>query len=160
MVVAKATGIRRGESKLRYHTQDHSHALFSLVRGKDVWRLTGATSSLSPIKRKEVYSLHARVLALLKRLLPGEEAHPELFDVIFSFHNTITASDITKDNIQDIECIALLRIMDRLGYIRDDAGLRKLIASNEWGESIYAEVAPIRKKAIALINQAIKESQL
>ena len=42
LVTATAQGIRLERSKLRYHAQDLSFGSFSLVRGREFWRLTSA----------------------------------------------------------------------------------------------------------------------
>jgi chromosome segregation protein len=42
LVTTSASGIRFEKSKLRYHSQDYSFGSFSLVRGKELWRLTSA----------------------------------------------------------------------------------------------------------------------
>ena len=42
LVSAVAAGVRRSASKLRYHTQNFSVRSFSLVHGRDLWRLVGA----------------------------------------------------------------------------------------------------------------------
>lgn len=56
-VIAK--GIRLGRSKLRFCTQDYSLGIYSLVRGRDMWRLTDArelfispAGKLSPPKER------------------------------------------------------------------------------------------------------------
>ena len=43
LVTASASGIRFERSKLRYHSQDYSFGSFSLVCGKELWRLTNAS---------------------------------------------------------------------------------------------------------------------
>ncbi len=45
LVTTSASGIRFEKSKLRYHSQDYSFGSFSLVRGKELWRLTSAVDS-------------------------------------------------------------------------------------------------------------------
>src|SRR5690349_11857408 len=42
LVLAAAQGIRLEKSKLRYSAQDYSFGTFSLVRGKEFWRLTNS----------------------------------------------------------------------------------------------------------------------
>ncbi|MFA6404918.1 MAG: recombination protein O N-terminal domain-containing protein [Candidatus Paceibacterota bacterium] len=44
-VIAK--GIRLGKSKLRFCVQDYSLGIYSLVRGRDIWRLTDARELVS-----------------------------------------------------------------------------------------------------------------
>lgn len=177
MVYARATGLRSNASKLRYHTQDHTHGSFSLVRGREVWRLTGASSTSNTGSAssagggtdnntdKSIKALYARVLALLKRMLPGEEAHPELFDVIDSFRNRLLdlsgkKNILDKEELRNIECLVVLRIIDRLGYLKDDLGLRDIVSSDEWGRETVGKIASKRKNAILLINEALRESQL
>src|SRR3974390_2667029 len=80
LVLASAQGIRLEKSKLRYHTQDYSLGSYSLVRGKEFWRLTSSAENrgIPSIKAQ----LIARLALLLRRLLHGEEPHAELFAVI------------------------------------------------------------------------------
>ena len=44
LVLANAQGIRLEKSKLRPFIQDYSFGIFSLVKGKELWRLTSAQS--------------------------------------------------------------------------------------------------------------------
>src|SRR3954464_15134396 len=68
MVGATAQGVRLSQSKLRYYTQDYSFSLFSLVRGKDVWRMVGAKEieGVGEV-REENKKLWVRILTLLRR---------------------------------------------------------------------------------------------
>ena len=43
LVFASAQGIRFEKSKLRPFTRDYSFGQFSFVKGKEYWRLTGAS---------------------------------------------------------------------------------------------------------------------
>src|SRR4051812_13786640 len=79
LVSAIAQGIRLEKSKLRYYVQNYSFARYSLVRGKEFWRLTSAAESEEGTWNAE---LVAKIAALLKRLLQGEEPHPELFELV------------------------------------------------------------------------------
>src|SRR3989344_7462999 len=87
LVRATASGIRLERSKLRYHTSEYSFGLFSLVRGKEYWRLTSAAESGGLVIGRDAgrgagYEIIFRMAMLLERLLHGEEANSELFDCI------------------------------------------------------------------------------
>ena len=104
LIYATAQGIRLEKSKLRYYTQEYSFGTYSLVRGKEFWRVTSATTNIEQLKdflsadRSEMIErfdtstiklfengkqeLIARIALLLKRLLQGEDPHPELFDIV------------------------------------------------------------------------------
>ncbi len=89
LIYATAQGIRLEKSKLRYYTQEYSFGAYSLVRGKEFWRLTSANGESQDLRftihdlRSEHKELIARIALLLRRLLQGEEPHPELFDIVF-----------------------------------------------------------------------------
>src|ERR1700733_8051707 len=62
MVNAAAQGIRLVRSKLRYHAQDFSLAKFSLVRGRDLWRVVGA-ENVENVVQKNPSDVPAAILA-------------------------------------------------------------------------------------------------
>src|SRR5947207_241148 len=74
MIQATAQGVRLIESKLRYSLQDYSLSHLSLVRGKDVWRITSASKlfNLHEEFGREQFTVFARVFSLLRRLIAGE----------------------------------------------------------------------------------------
>ena len=100
LVSVYAAGIRYEKSKLRYHTQLYNLATFSLVPGKEHWRLVGAITSSRPARSLATL---ARVAALVRRFLGPVETHPELFDsIIMGQHNDPYLS---------------LGVMEMLGYV-------------------------------------------
>lgn len=106
LVRARAQGVRLLASKLRYNLEDYSFGIFSLVRGREVWRLTGAEKLDLP---KFSFLIRARVLNLTKRLVQGEEKNKKLFKALFS----VTEREIS-------EPLMLASVLDALGYL--DAG--------------------------------------
>ncbi|HEY4504290.1 MAG TPA: recombination protein O N-terminal domain-containing protein [Candidatus Paceibacterota bacterium] len=109
LVSVYAAGIRYEKSKLRYHTQLYDLSLFSLVPGREHWRLIGAVA-LS--RSAPMLYVITRVTALITRFLGPGEPHPELFDSIF----TIDSQDPYLS----------LEIMNRLGYVeREPISLRE-----------------------------------
>lgn len=179
LVLAAAQGVRLGVSKLRYHTQDFSYANFSLVRGKEMWRLVGATAieesspeRLVPIAATMslVYFLRARVFALLRRLLHGEEANEALFDTLVSFEQYISKSQIEDEDVEFVECIIVLQVLHALGYVehgsKGSAEIEKFFGHSnkeglpKWSTVLISEMKSARKIAIQAINKGLKESQL
>jgi DNA repair protein RecO len=172
MVRATAQGIRFEKSKLRYHAQDFSLATFSLVRGKDVWRIVGAqeapgyTGYKIPVKSE----LYIRMLTVLKRLIPGEEKHPELFDVILAATHFLADEDMSQEMAHtfstqkqaSIEIIIMLRILSHLGYIEPTPNLLPFLVDTTFTDTLITSLAvpELKKKAVAEINRALKESHL
>lgn len=106
LVRARALGVRKESSKLRGSLEPVSLSSVSLVRGKEHWRTTSAE-----LIRKIPSSLEiARPLVLLEKLVQGEVASPELFDVI--------ESAISKNMDEDSEIRLVAEILFHLGYLK------------------------------------------
>jgi recombinational DNA repair protein (RecF pathway) len=130
LVRAKAQSVRLLASKLRFHLTDFSFCTFSLVRGKELWRITGSQSE--PIAADRL-SMSARILSLLKKLVHGEERNDALFNALLALTQSEKVSEIS----------VLSHILAALGYL----DLSALVGADE-------------KTVVSAINKALKETQL
>ncbi len=103
LIKGKAQGVRLLVSKLRYNLEDYSFATFSLVRGREVWRITGVEKESEPMSDAR---MRARVLNLTRRLVQGEERNDALFAALLSLKDESVS-----------ETSALASILDALGYL-------------------------------------------
>lgn len=158
LVHVVAQGIRFEKSKLRYHTADHSFGDFSLVRGKEVWRLTNAQEGDGKISPVDIQKFWARVALLLRRLLQGEETNTGLFEAIFAAHIFLSADRAV--DIEAAESLLVLRIMHTLGYIGDDKEIHSFIYSNDFTLELLDMARRKRTMINQHINKALKESHL
>ena len=152
MIGATAQGIRLAQSKLRYHVQDSCLSNISIVRGKEVWRLTGAQE----LFHEKNTILHLKILKLLKRLLHGEEKNDKLFGIIEELYKT----SINEVDYEIVECLTILRILNTLGYIKNNVEIGKFLQNNFIDKELVLQFLPIKSKVIQIINNALKESQL
>ena len=169
LVGAVAQGIRLEKSKLRYHTQDYSFGTFSFVRGRELWRLTDARDQkcFTPARLRQGYggqagenSLLAKVSVLLKRLLHGEEAHPELFDCVGAGITFGSQAGLTGDQESTLESLLVLRILRLLGYIGDNKKIKKFFKNNHFDIELIDMVMNKRSVINQHINKALRESHL
>ncbi|MES2216342.1 MAG: recombination protein O N-terminal domain-containing protein [Patescibacteria group bacterium] len=163
LVLATAQGIRFEKSKLRYHTQEYSFGNFSFVKGKEFWRLTSAAEGEGESQNihTKTQEFFARLALLLRRLLHGEEPHPELFDVLEGSRQFIISSPaLTDDQMKTLESLVVLRTLHSLGYIGKDAGLTQYVQSTEITPTLLEEASKSRTLINQHINKAFKESQL
>lgn len=178
LVSAVAAGVRRSASKLRYHTQDFSVRLFSLVSGRDIWRLVGAEEiggvmSFDPAASSEALAAYARVLSLIRRLVRGEEKNEQVFLTLSSLYNLL--ADIDKDagvggnvhaggdssiDISSLETLAVFRILHSLGYIKSDAATEPIITPTLIDKPLVAYTKPLVPFLISAINAGLTESHL
>ncbi len=152
MIGATAQGIRLIQSKLRYHVQDSSYSNISVVRGKEVWRLTGA-QELDGYKNS---LLQLKVLKLLRRLIPGEEKNENIFSII----ETLYSSDIEEGDYDTVETITVLRLLYELGYIKQDEEIGVFLNNHLINKELIQQFQKIKVRAIKMINESLKQSQL
>jgi DNA repair protein RecO len=158
MIGCTAQGVRLSQSKLRYYTQDYFFGLFSVVRGKDVWRMTGAKEieGVGEVK-EDNFKLWVRVLTLLKRLLPGEEVNEKLFEILEKFYKFL-CSEVKEKEL--VEYVTVLRILDSLGYTSNQLFLMNILSTTDLNEQIINEAKISKDEILEEINNGLKESQL
>lgn len=174
LVSVVAQGIRLEKSKLRYHMRECSFGIFSLVRGKEMWRLISSAPASSPKLQMFLHCcagqnsdlvcecgqrvLSFRIAALLKRLLHGEEPNIELFDCI---ENIIEISgEVSVERLPELESLMALRILNLLGYIGDSDTIRPFIISQSISDELLYSMSELRPKLNGIINASLQASHL
>ena len=161
MIYASAQGVRKMSSKLRFVLQDFAYLKVDLVQGKDFWRITSVqkTNELEHItQNRGAFGVFANIARLLKRLLVGVEANEELFHELVNGLRILEKST-TKEELENIEAILVLRILNNLGYIGGGDALSILIKS-PFEEALIFEASKSRGKILSEINKALKETHL
>ena len=153
MIGAIAQGTRLEKSKLRFHIQDFSFSNVSVVRGKEVWRLTGAHEIE---KSRKPNILDIKILKLLKRLVHGEEKNEKLFEIVEEIYKT----EKKENDYEAMECLAVLRILSTLGYIRNNDKIKTFLESTTFDEDLIGQIKKDKKDIVKVINSALAESQL
>lgn len=164
LVKAVAKSVREEKSKLRYSLQNFSFTDATLVRGREVWRITGA---------QERYSLHqelkenseklfvvTQILKLLERLVHGEEKNDYLFDTLSDGFEFVRKNVMNKDTLKNFEHLVVLRILYSLGYIAKENNFTELLRKTCVNEKLIKDTGSKRKDIIFAINRALKETHL
>ncbi|MBP6908250.1 MAG: DNA repair protein RecO [Candidatus Pacebacteria bacterium] len=162
LVRAVAQGIRLSKSKLRFSLQDFSYAKIDFVRGRDVWRVTSASTITSfPYARsdRDSFLLLARVSALLERLCDGEESHQTIFDECIDAFHLLDVPHFEKESREALELHLVLRILHTLGYIGESDILTSYLTS-AFDESHTGALLRERQAIVMHINKALRESHL
>jgi DNA repair protein RecO len=162
LIRASAQSIRVSRSKLRFALQDFSYAKIDLVQGKEMWRVTSATTiDTFALARsnKESIVLIARVSKLIERLCDGEAPETSIFDdfiqALYLLDDPTTSSSVKEA----LELHVVLRIMNNLGYIGDSQILEEYLSSS-FDSSKIVSLLKDKRSIIAHINKALTESQL
>jgi len=157
LIYARAQGLRKISSRLRYILQDYSRANIDLVRGKEIWRVTTAapiTSHSSLRRKEESEKIIARLSSLVVRLVNGEEANLEVFAAIERTYGMLDENDLSKEQYRSIELLGVTKVLIALGYLP-----RTLLEQDEGIPEAFADSA-YQHRLIRDINQALSASQL
>lgn len=166
LIRASAQGIRLEKSKLRYFAQTYSFGVYSLVRGREYWRLTstagyesasGSRLELSPSGKE----LMVRVSLILRRLLHGEEPHPELFShveacAVYASEN----KNMSSEAVQGLESLTIWRMLHAMGYIAGGESSHEFVGSGTIDNEIVMRAYENKREMNREINKALKESHL
>jgi DNA repair protein RecO len=160
LIRATAQGLRYLKSKLRYSLTDFSYARVSLVRGKEFWRIITAAKKgdiFFEIESAEGKESLYRIFAMLRRLLQGEDSHPQLFKLVYEMFKAV---DGHHPHIAAIEELTVLRILFLLGYVKDDVALRSFVETSELDDALIEKSVASRKTIVSEINRALNASNL
>lgn len=164
LIVAVAQGIRFEKSKLRYNIRDYFFSSFSLVHGKEFWRIVGAeelfeVSGEGGLKGSKVAILN-RVSSILTRLILGEEKHEDLFDCLWNFAKFEIPNDAGQEFLSIVESLLVVRILYRLGYVARNQELDSDLVKSNFDRDKIVALMPQRVNINRLINNALRESHL
>ncbi len=163
LIKAAAQSVRHLKSKLRYGLEDFSLAQVSVVRGREIWRLTSAEKIFN-LRDKESLLLLSRIFSLLLRLLHGEERNNLLFESVKEgLRFLIDYNSKEKDRVEDLanlECIMALRILSALGYIGKLGDFDQFTTSPYFSPELLTKMSALKTRAIMEINKSLKETHL
>lgn len=152
-------GVRQMRSKLRHHTTILSHLQVSLVRGRDIWRVTGAdTQERAQLEGRELKRVAHKLLSSAWRIIPREEADALLFDRMRDSFLLVGARSAQVSELEGLELSLMLELLDRAGYLKEDFNAYRHLSLLE-PESLL-KVHKEKSRLVPVINEALFASQL
>lgn len=161
LIIASARSARLSVSKLRPALQEGSVVSVSCVKGKGGWKITNAVYKYSLFFDYPFYSHKtiSNVFSVLLKMIVGEIPDTKTFSIVST--GFVHLKNISKEECINFEILMLLRILNRLGYIAKDDNTNTFLDELEkWDESILKNISENKTNLIAIINKALKESQL
>jgi len=148
-VYARAQGVRELKSRNRFALQTHTRTNVTLVRGRELWRVTGAydrTSIMSASVR--------RVLQLLGGVLGRDEPLRLVYEHVRNMERWSTTSDCVLSELQQ-EAVTLIRIFHVLGYvpIQGEPVVQRVLFRNAVESAALS--ADEERQLVAAVNSAL-----
>ena len=154
LLIAQAKSIREETSKLRYVLQDLACVRVSLVRGKALWRITGAEEGNGNALKHP--ALFGRIAALVRRMTPADEYHTDVFVIVQNARTALAETKYPKT----LEIVAVARILFVLGYLRCTEAYTGIVDADSCNEELLMNARKLEKHLIADINSGLAQSQL
>lgn len=157
LIRARAQGLRKPGAKLASALQTFAESSVTTVAGRDGWRVSGAVLRTNWFQTlpKDARERASRVAALVLRLVPGEEADPELYRAFALFLEALAV--MPPESREALECLAVLRILAALGL---DSGDLPGTADAPYGVEALRQVYARRAAYVARANKGIAASGL
>jgi DNA repair protein RecO len=161
LIMASAQSARLSVSKLRSALQEYTLVSVSCIKGKNGWKTTNVLEKDNFYFTYPEYTHRtlAQVVSVLMQMMPGEDPQSTIFNTVKTGFRFLKS--IQKENISNMECLLVLRILYHLGYVFADPMTERYVSNTtEWSEELLGEVAKQKIETVAVINKAIKASQL
>lgn len=159
LIIASARSARLYVSKLRPALQENALISVSCVKGKGGWKITNAVSKGSYFFDCPVYThkVMSQVTFVLLQMIQGETPQKELYTVV---KNSFEFLKHIKENlVSEFEVIAVLRILNELGYVVKDS-LTQQFLTDVWSEELLLNIKDSKKEIVEVINKALRASHL
>ena len=166
LVDATAQGVRKTESKNRYGLQDFSLLHISLVRGREVWRITNVSTIKNLFfdleEKKDARESLIKIILFVQKLVHGEEKNEKLFYLVLNAFEFLKQKETSPTSLKSFETIYFLKILDNLGYFDKNIHEEKFkdFLSCDVTNDLINKMSFVEKDAQIEINEALKETHL
>jgi len=166
LIQAKASGIRKLESKNRYGLQNFSFSVFSLVRGREIWRITNVNAgknffNIFKTDRNKLNFL-SDIVFIIQRFVKGEEKNEELFNLVKEFLSFLQKEDLKNGEYRNLELIFYIKILNNLGYFDEKIQKEKFTKffERKIERNLLFQMDVISDEAEKEINKSVEETHL
>lgn len=158
LVWARASGVRKESSLMRFALQRGSCVQVGLVRGKNGWRIAGASRPNLLAGTAPGASTFARISLLMLRLVRGEGENTYLFDTLANAQEALRSAP--KEMAATVEVVCVARMLYALGYLSVEGFETLLFTHTSFALPEIEGAKNSENKLLSSINKAIAETQL
>lgn len=159
LIPVVARGSRALASKLRYHLVEYGHVGLDLVRGKDVWTLTGVLPMEDARPLTSIGHTGMRRLSVFaRRLIHGEGTLLDVYTDTLAFRHMM--EDVQDTGVAESIFLAFqIRFLASLGYASPDEVLTSIVAT-PFDTDIVGIIKLHHVRIRSIIDDVLKETHL
>ena len=159
LVYAHAQGVRELKSRNRYALKTGQLSIVTLVKGREVWRITGAQCIEGDNDVALNKGFKRRILSLVGKLVALEDVSERLYDIIES--GMLFVSEDSDEN-EIVEALTLFRLMDELGFVARPISeniIKKFLDDTKITKKILDTAKGHKRTLVARVNIALEEAK-
>lgn len=161
LIRTSVKSLRKSTNKHKVALTEFSKVLVSVVKGKEVWRLTNSLllNNIFYDLRGSIEAVRviAKVKSLVSRLVLGEGEVIKAFEVMDFLYKNV--SSVEKSLLPDLECFAVMNILTSLGYLPLSPEEEKMLKLDDLLQNLdYFKVN--RLSYVKRINESLHATQL
>lgn len=161
IIYARAVGIRKGTSKLKYTLFPYTPLAVSFIRTKSSWQIIDASGEEEHKEKNfPVMCINARINLLLKRFLGQEESHEQLYDDLSDAFLFLSREALSERELKLMEILLVYILLSHLGYIPHDHLKEHVLGLDMWNKNILLSIEHNKKAYIETINSSMYAAQL
>lgn len=162
LIRATAQGVCKIESKQKFGLQTLSFSKISLVKGRDIWKITSAISMenvfLNLKGDKNKLNVFLRIVSLIRKLLVEEEKEPIFFDVVESLYKFLkTENSNNRDKLSSAELLTVMKILHASGYLGENKNFRDLLEADDFSDETINNIKRIKREMLKEVNLVMQE---
>lgn len=159
LIYVAVQSVREATSKMKSHLQTYSLVEVDLVRGRDMWRLTGIHERYSSLSYAHTkwYPFIEKMSSIVQRLCPGEEVNENVWNDIEQLFEVVAGKNDAVDE-DSLEIAFVARLLNNLGYW---SGNEVIISSQSMiSPEVIQYLSLNRVQIVKHINRGLQKSQL
>lgn len=156
VIDVSAQSVRALASKLRYQLGRGRSGRFTVVRGRETWRLVGAEADTTAPLTIAQRAARERLLATVVRFVRGEAALPALYREFGAACQAVTVAP----HLDTVTTLFQLRALHLLGYIPAVSGFASLLVPERYTEATLAAVQHAYPRITAVVDEALYHNHL
>lgn len=157
---ARAQGVRKPQSKLRFGTVDSSLVSVGLLSGKNGWRITYLVPQnnfyFSLRKSSLAQGAVVKIMSVCKHLVGEGKDNQEIFDTVTGGFFEMIKNKKQKEEIKIIEKMVMLKLLFVLGYVEYSVYSQFFFKNERLEEKDRVALNLLQRKITLEINKALE----
>ena len=160
LLYAHGQGVRELKSRNKYALCVGQISIITLVKGREVWRITGAQNENECSNLSENPLYMRKILQLVGKMLPVEDDSEKVFKIVEECFNESNKHDAETETV--LETVTMFRLMDAFGFVArpiEEVTIAQFLDSEPISADLLTRATKYREALVSRVNNALEEAK-